>query len=144
MSTTQIKSMFHRVADVAFNCGNLAALDELFASDFIDHTAPWGIVARGPEVLRQEITTLRTAFPDLQITIEDIIDERDKFAARHTLRGTHKGPFVGTPPTGKQVMLLAVSYGRVAKGKFVESWTVSDNLSMLQQIGLVPPPSQNR
>lgn len=144
MATVQIKSMFRRVADEGFNQGNLGVLDELFAPDFIDHTAPWGIVARGPEVLRQEITTLRTAFPDLQITIEDIIDEVDKFAARHTLRGTNKGPFMGLPLTGKQVTLLAVTYGRVVNAKFVESWAVFDNFSMLQRLGLVPPPGQNR
>jgi hypothetical protein len=144
VSNPLLKSLWHRVADEGFSQGNFGAVDELFAPSFFDHTAPLGTTVRGPAVLKLEITALRAAFPDLQLALEDMIEEGDTFAARQTLRGTHWGSFAGTPPTGRPVTLLAISYGRLSNGRVIESWTVTDNLSLLQQLGVVPPPVQFR
>ena len=61
---------------------------------------------------------------------------------RTTWRGTHQGAFLGIPPTGKQVNVTGIDISRVASGKFVEHWQSADNLGLLQQLGVVPPPGQ--
>jgi steroid delta-isomerase-like uncharacterized protein len=82
------------------------------------------------------------AFPDLNITVEDLIAEGDRVVARWTLRGTHQGASLGMPPTGKQVTMPGISVVRLAGGKSAEQWVIHDQLGMLQQLGLVPAPAQ--
>ena len=84
----------------------------------------------------------RSAFPDMQLTIEDQIAEGDKVVTRWTARGTHQGELMGIPPTGKQATVTGITVGRVANGKFVESWSNFDALGMMQQLGVVPVPGQ--
>ena len=83
-----------------------------------------------------------SAFPDLHITVEDMIAEGDKIVARLTMRGTHQGAFLGIPPTGKQVTGTAIDINRITGGKSVEHWNNSDTLGLLQQLGVVPLPGQ--
>ncbi|AVC48596.1 snoaL-like domain protein [Rhizobium leguminosarum bv. viciae] len=80
---------------------------------------------------------MRGGFPDIQWTLEEIIAEDDKIAARFTMRGTHHGPFLGVEPTGKSITVQAVNFYRLADGKFVEERGQPDLLSLLQQIGAV-------
>jgi steroid delta-isomerase-like uncharacterized protein len=80
---------------------------------------------------------MRGGFPDIQWTLEEIIAEDDKIAARFTMRGTHHGPFLGVEPTGKSITVRAVNFYRLADGKFVEERGQPDLLSLLQQIGAV-------
>ena len=80
----------------------------------------------------------RGAFPDLEFVAEDMIAEGDKVAARITVRGTHKGPFLDIAPTGKQVSVNAIDIFRFANGKIVEHWGVMDQMSMMQQLGAIP------
>jgi steroid delta-isomerase-like uncharacterized protein len=83
----------------------------------------------------------RTAFPDLQCTVEDEIREGDQFAAHWTMRGTHKGSFLGNPPTGRPVVVQGIIFARTDNGRIVEDWTLLDQLGILQQLGIVPPPA---
>jgi predicted ester cyclase len=83
-----------------------------------------------------------TAFPDLHLTIEDLIAEGDKVVDRQTARGTHQGTFMGIPPTGKQITVTAMNISRIVGGKIVEHWVELDTLGMLQQLGVVPMPGQ--
>jgi predicted ester cyclase len=78
---------------------------------------------------------LHSAFPDLQIEIEDLIAEGDKVVGRVTARGTHQGAFMGIAPTGKPVSFNAIDVVRIAGGKIVERWSQADNLALLQQLG---------
>ncbi len=86
----------------------------------------------------------RAGFPDLHITIEDIIAEGDKVATRATARGTHKGEFMNIPPTGKQVTVTSIAIQQIAGGKVVEVWVNIDHLGMMQQLGAVPPPGEKK
>ena len=143
MSAVQSKSLITRVYEQAFNEGNLAVVDELFASGYESHGLPVPI-PHGREGVKNGIALLRVAFPDLHYTVEDEIEQGDRFAARWVARATQKGPFMGVPPTGKPVTSHGVFYGRIADGKIAEGWVFADNLSVLQQLGAVPPASQNR
>ena len=77
-------------------------------------------------------------FPDLTFSAEDMIAEGDKVAVRFTMRGTHKGEFMGVPATGKQFEVSGIDIVRFAGGKAVEHWGVTDTMAMMQQLGAVP------
>jgi steroid delta-isomerase-like uncharacterized protein len=82
----------------------------------------------------------RTAFPDLQCTVEDEIRGDDKIAAHWTMRGTHKGPFLGNPATNRPVVVQGLVYARIENDQVIEDWAMIDQMGVLQQLGLVPPP----
>ena len=94
------------------------------------------------EQYKQLVTMYFSAFPDLHLTIEDQIAEGDKVVTRWTARGTHQGPFMGIPPTGKRAVVTGIAIDRFANGKFVENWNNGDDLGLLQQLGVVPVPGQ--
>jgi steroid delta-isomerase-like uncharacterized protein len=133
-------SLIQRIFDRAFNLGDLAVVDELVAADGVSHTLSWGI--SGSRMgLKQLIANFRSAFPDLHGTVEDEIREGDKFAAHWTMRGTHKGRFLGNPPTGRSVVVQGIIFAHTENGRIVEGWTLVDQFGILQQLGLVPPPA---
>jgi len=138
MSTEQHKAMDRRVYEEVWNEGSLDVIDELVAANYIDHDPNPTSTLEGLEGLKHSITMYRTAFPDVHFTVEDQIAEGDTVVTRWTARGTHQGPLMGIPPTGKQAMVTGISITRVASGKVVESWTNFDALGLLQQLGAVP------
>jgi steroid delta-isomerase-like uncharacterized protein len=86
----------------------------------------------------QATAMMFTAFPDAGYSIDDIVAEADKTSTRYTVRGTHKGAFMGIPPTGKQIAVKGVNIYRFEEGKLAESWDFPDNLGMMAQLGVVP------
>ncbi len=145
MSAEENKVLLQRAYEQLFNQGNLDQIEEIFSADLVDHEAPppgmEGL--EGIEVLRQFVKVSRDAFPDLQFTAEDMIAEGDKVAARYTMRGTHQGEFLGVAPTGNRIEVTGIDIVRFEGGKMVEHWANSDELGMLQQLGVVPPPGQS-
>ena len=139
VTTVQHKSIIRRILDEAFNQGNLAIVDELVAPDSISHHMSWGMPANRM-CLKQLIAMFRTAFPDLLCTVEDDIHQDDKVAAHWTMSGTHRGLFLGNSPTNKSIVVQGLIYARIENGQVIENWTLIDQMSMLQQLGLVPPP----
>jgi steroid delta-isomerase-like uncharacterized protein len=133
------QSVLQRIFDKAFNHGDLAAIDELIAPTGISHHLSWGMPANRMG-LKQVIAMLRTAFPDLQCMIEDEIIQGDKIAAHWTMRGTHKGLFLGNSPTNKPILVQGLIYARIENDQIMEDWTMFDQMDVLQQLGLVPPP----
>ena len=131
------KAKMRRLIDEGFNQGNLGVVDELIAPDAVDHNLPPGI-GPGAEGLKQLITMFRTAFPDMHLATEDVIAEGDKVVARSTIRGTHKGEFMGIAPTGKQVTISGIDIVRSEGGKMVEHWGLTDDMGMMQQLGVIP------
>ncbi len=132
-------SIIQQIFEEAFNQGNLAVVDEALAPDHHARITIGG-APHGPQGLKLMIVLLfRTAFPDLLCTVEDEIVEGDKFAVRWSMRGTHRGMFLGNPPTGKQVDTLGIIFGRTENGRIIEDWTLTDQLGILQQLGIVPP-----
>jgi len=138
MSTEENKAIIRRNCEEALNKGDLAVADENIATNYVYHGSG-GQEFKGPEGFKQFITMLRTAFPDLHFTIEDMVAEGDKVAHRLTLRGTHKGELMGIAPTGKQVTTTAITISRFVGGKEVEAWSSMDMLGMMQQMGVAPP-----
>ena len=135
MSTEDNKALMHRAYD-ALNQKNLAILDEVDAPDLVVHIVSTTI--QGLEAFKQGLSLFLTAFPDARFTIEDMIVEGDRVVVRYTFRGTHTGNFMGIAPTGKQVTVTEIEIFRVANGRGVENWTNSDDLGLLQQLGVVP------
>jgi steroid delta-isomerase-like uncharacterized protein len=118
------------------------ASDEL-AGELISPQATFFVPGRseplqGPDGYQQIIAMMRAGFPDIQWTLEELIVEGDKVAARFTMRGTHLGSFLGVPPSGKTIEVKAVNFYRFADGQIVEEHGQPDLLGLLQQIGAVP------
>jgi predicted ester cyclase len=134
------RKVFRCMIEEGFNKGNLAALDELFAPAFIEHQD--GIVPPNIEGLKRAIVSLRTPFPDLKLTIEEIIASDDKVWARITGTGTQQAPFMGRPPTGKSFAITVIDICRFEAGQIVEHWGVADRLGLIGQLGLLPPPEK--
>ena len=115
-------------------------MDELTAAGFVNHDPADPTESRGPAGAKAFITGYRTAFPDLHITIEDVIADGDKVMMRWTSRGTHRGVLMGLAPTGKQVEVTGMSIDRFEDGKIAESWSNWDTLGLLRQLGASPAP----
>jgi predicted ester cyclase len=140
MSQDQNKQVFRRLIEEGFNKGNLSALDALFTTNFKEHQD--GMMPPNLDGLKGAIRSLRGFFPDLTLTIEEIMADGDKTWARLTGRGTHRGQFMQWPPTGKTITITVIDICRFENGKIAEHWGVADRLAMMQQIGAFPQPSQ--
>jgi steroid delta-isomerase-like uncharacterized protein len=127
------KSIVHKFYKILSN-GDLDTADEVVAAGYVNHNAIPD-QAQGLDGFKQAVTSLRTAFPDLEFTIEDQVAEGDKVASRYSVRGTHKGEFLGAAPTGKTITWSAQVLQRVADGKVQESWLQWDQLAVLEQLG---------
>ena len=141
MTAEENKAVVRRFTDEVWNTGNLAIIDELFASTWVGHDLPPGL-APGREGLKQMVGAFRAAFSDIRATVDDQVAEGDAVAWRWTFQGTHSGAFLGIPPTGKRITLTGISIDRLAGGKFVERWDSADTLGMMQQLGVIPAPGQ--
>jgi steroid delta-isomerase-like uncharacterized protein len=126
---------------VAAAGGDYKLFYQVVAPDAVDHDPAPG-QGLGPAGFEHFFKELHTAFPDLHITGEQIVADESCIAIAYTLTGTHKGVFLGYPPTGKPVKVRGVQISKFANGKLVERWGSSDQLGMLQQLGLAPPPAQ--
>lgn len=138
MSAEENKAIVRRVFEEVFNKRNLAVADELLTPDSLNHDDPHGVGPVGPESLKQVVQMLSAAFPDLHMTIEDVIAEGDKVFIRTTSSGTHQGAFMGIPPTGKRFTQQQMHLVRVVDGQVTEHWDVRDDLGMMQQLGVIP------
>ena len=124
------------------NRGKLAVLKESCAIEAVYHNPSAPGLASDLEGIKQVFTMFRTTSPDIRLTIEDMIAEGNEMVSRLTMRGTHKDEPVSIPPTGKQAMVAAIDVHRISGGKLVENCGVFDELGMMQQLGIAPPPGQ--
>ncbi len=136
------KALAQRWYDEVATQGNLAVVDELFAPDHVNHQAdaPAG-AGSGPEGQKALVAAIRGAFPDLAITVEDLIGEGDLVLARYGFTGTQNGAYSGIPPTGKPVAVTGMAIWRFANGQVVETWVIFDVYGLLQQLGVIPGPA---
>lgn len=121
----------------AANSGDFRAFDDVVAPRAIDHDPAPG-QGTGPEGFKQFFTEFRTAFPDLAISVEHMVADDDNVAIAYTVTGTQRGPLMGFAPTNKRVQVRGVQIAKFVDGKLVERWGSSDQLGMLQQLGLAP------
>jgi len=138
MPTEQNKAIFRRMVEEIFNRGNMNLVDEFLAPDFIEREELPPGIPPGREGVKQMTMMMRSAFPDFKVAIDDMIAEGDKVVIRQTWTGTHKGDFMGVPPTGKSISFGVIDIIRVAGGKFVEHWGVMDSMGLMQQLGAIP------
>jgi steroid delta-isomerase-like uncharacterized protein len=141
VSAEENKTLIREIIEEIWNQGDLAAVDRYFAPDYVDHS-PLPGQAPGSEGYKQAAAAMREAFPDLRLTLEDILAEGDKVAFRYTMEGTHQGDFMGMPPTGKAFSVGGMIIGRIAEGKGAERWANLDTLGLMQQLGAIPSPEQ--
>lgn len=138
MSTEDNKKLvrrFYREIDE----GNIDAMDELVAEDYIDHSPPPFPVPPGREGVKQAFRIFWAATPGTH-DIEDQIAEGDKVVTRMTARGVHEGDLPGIPATGNHLEMTATVIHRIEDGRLVEKWSDKDTLHLLQQLGVIPPP----
>ncbi len=139
MSVEENREIGRRFVEEVINKQNLAAADEIVAEDFVELDPLPGQV-QGREGLKQILAMFFAAFPDLHWTVEEDAAEGDKLWSRFTWRGTHRGDFLGIPPTGNQVEVNGVVIDRIVEGKMVDSRILMNELSLMQQLGVIPPP----
>ena len=142
MTTEGTKSLARHFF-AALEANDRAALNALLAPDFVAyHSATPGPLNR--EALLQGISMVNAAFSDNHYVIEDQIAEGNRVVTRVTWRATHTGDFQGHPPTGKRIQVSGIAIERHKDGKIVERWLNYDQLGVMQQLGLIPPPQANR
>jgi steroid delta-isomerase-like uncharacterized protein len=133
------KATFQRFQDV-INTGDAEliakTIDEVVAPDVLVRT-PLPVGATGADALKEVFTRLLRAFPDLHITIEDMIGEGDKLVSRNTVTGTNLGEYMGRPPTGRSVTYNEIFILRFADGRIAETWGVVDILAQMRQLGVI-------
>jgi steroid delta-isomerase-like uncharacterized protein len=137
---TSNKATVRRFLDAA-NTGDAEliskTIDELVEPGALIRT-PLPTEATGAQLLKEVFAGLLRAYPDLHITVEDLIEEGDKIVSRNTVTGTHQGEYMGVPPTGKSVTYNEIFIARFAAGRIAETWGVVDVLSQMKQLGAIP------
>jgi len=136
------KALVRRQEEELFTQGNLDAADEIYAPDYVGHDPSNPEEVRGLEAAKQAAADYRQAFPDLRVTVEDLIAEGDRVAARLRFRGTHLGELDGIAPTGRQVDCTGIVISRIEEGKIAEDWASFDDFGMMQQLRLIPESGQ--
>jgi len=135
----QNKATARRALEEVYGGKNLNTADEVYAPDFVDHdpSAP-PEMTQGPEGVKQQAQMYRSAFPDLQMSVDAQYAEGDAVVTRWTARGTHEGELMGVAATGNSVTITGITIDRVADDRIAEEWTNWDGLGLMQQIGAVP------
>lgn len=120
-----------------WNKGDLSKLDAIIDPTYINHSPSVPNPPPGPEGLRPIILAMRNGMPDLHYTIEDTVIAEDRIVARVLVEGTHLDTLFGIPPTGKRIKIRQINIERVKNGKITEHWRVTEELKMMQQLGLM-------
>ena len=132
---SQVEEVLNGIYE-AINTGNLALLEKFVAPDYAEHSEG----SRGVEPFQQQVGAFRAAFPDLHVSIDDLVTDGDRFASRTTVTGTHTGDLMGLPATGKHISVEAVDIGRIENGQAKERWGGLNMYSLLTQLGVIPAP----
>ncbi|RMD87900.1 MAG: ester cyclase [Calditrichaeota bacterium] len=137
------KSLIRRFVQEVQNQHELQRVGEFMDTQMIDHFYD----AQGMpqpndavEAFKKFYSGMLAAFPDLTVTIHDIITEGEKVVTYKTFHGTHQGTFKGFPPSGRKISVDVIDIFRLENGKFVEHWAVVDWMSLMQQIGAISQP----
>ena len=137
MSIETNKLVMHRFTEF-INTASEKLAGELISPNAIFHVPGRAEPLKGPAGYLSIIGMMRVGFPDIRWTLEEMIAEGDKVAARFTMRGTHQGTFFGVAPTGKKIEVAAMNFYRLSGGQFVEERGQPDLLGLMQQIGAIP------
>ena len=135
----QNMALVHRAISETYNKGNISAIDGLFATRCIGHSLGDGETISGIEAFKDAVIKARTGFPDLYLTINDMVVEQDKVVAYWTARGTHKGEYRSVAPTSKPFTVSGLTMYRIVDGKIAETWSAWDRSELFRQLGVTPP-----
>jgi len=138
MSEEENKALLRYYMEEILSKGNIDALEQFYASDFVDHNA-WPGIPTGIEGMRQTYNIILSAFTDVHVKIDDTVAEGDKIVVRFTADAMHTGEFMGIPATGKRISIMEIRIYRMADGKIVEHWGLMDTASLMQQLESAPP-----
>jgi len=140
MTAEELKATFDRAVGAAYNQGNVDALDEIYAPEFVYHRPPLPDIV-GLKAYKQTILDVRQSFTEVKLTFDEIIVEGDTIATRWTWQGKHAGqsPFFPFPATGKEVKITGSSMSHMQGGKATEEWNHANWLGFFQLLGVVPP-----
>ena len=127
-----------RYFETVWNRGDLDALDELLAPHYVNHTPSVPNPPPGAEGLKPIVRAIRQAFPDLHYDIRDVVATDDVVVLRVVMTGTHRGELFGLAPTGRRVEVNQINIERIREGRIAEHWRVTDELTMMRQLGVVP------
>lgn len=136
MSLEENKEIVRRFFELGPSQGNMDAARELLASDFALHVPlP---AAPGIQGIGDVVTACRAAFEHLSVTVEDMVADGDRVAARFTARGVHRGEFMGLPPTGRSITMTGIEIFRIENGKIAELWGEANLMGLMMQLGIMP------
>ena len=138
----QNKTAVRRLIQKGLNEQNLDEFDNYYISESVNHILPPNM-PQGLEGTKMFASMFFTAFPNLQVTIEDLVAEDNKTVLRWSAQGTHQGDLMGIPPTGKDIFITGMAIDRFEGDKSVEHWEILDQLGMMQQLGVIPAPGTN-
>ena len=142
MSAEKNKAVLRRWIE-AYNERDLEAEADVLAPGFVAHVPAAPGPLEGLEAWRRFSGPFAEAFPDLRLTVEDVVSDGEKVAARVAFRGTHRGEFQGIAPTDKEVAFSSMEFNRVVGGKVEEHWVELDLLGLMQQLGVIPEPEDS-
>jgi len=136
MQPTDNKQIVHRFMDECWSQGNLNAVSELVAENCRYHDPVFPSLTSGADNIKNHIQNCRNGFPDLMFTIDDTIAERDEVVIHWTVTGTHKGQFLGMPPTNKKASVTGSSISRLEGSQIAEIWANWNLMSLMEQLGI--------
>ncbi|WP_254864195.1 ester cyclase [Halovivax gelatinilyticus] len=140
--TDQLKDEMSSLAERVWNDGDVDAIDDRFAHDFVRHTPESLPDIHGPEAYKERVRELRSAFPDFEIDIERTVADDELLLTHLTISGTHDGEFMGIEPTGESIDVPVMSLMRLEDDRVAEEWLLSDSMEMMVQLGVAAYPDE--
>jgi len=137
MTSAESEARLRRITEEIWNERRIALVDELIDDDFVDHIDMPGLDGTGRDRYRASVQMMHTAFSDYHEHIELVVADNDRAVSYVRLTGTHDGDLMGLPPTGRAIDVRAMGILRFADGRAVERWGIGDNLTQMQQLGLL-------
>jgi steroid delta-isomerase-like uncharacterized protein len=141
MSTEENKAIIRRMTEGFYNQGNVDLAEHFFADSYVHHD-PASPHVRNRDGLKASLRAFLAGCPDLHITTDQLLAEGDMVAKRWTYHATQSGDLAGMAPTGTRIAMSGLELFRLEDGKIAESWLGYDNLSLMQQLGIIPAPEQ--
>lgn len=139
---TANKMIVRRYFEEVLSAGNLELIETLISPSYASHYPAGYELGGGPEDVRQIVTGVRRAFPNVHFTVEDLIAEDDKVVCRWTFRGEQEGDFLGIPASGRKATVMGIAVYRVANGQIVEAWFTWDALGLMRQLDEEDAPAE--
>jgi steroid delta-isomerase-like uncharacterized protein len=133
--TQENKQKVRKLVEVLEGQGNYALAAALLSADYRGHL-PFGEVD-GRDKYLSTTKMLRTAFPDMDVRLTQLVAEDDMVAIRLVVSGTHLGEFQGLPPTGREIQMNGAAFFRLAGGKIVEGWSFANLFALIQELGAI-------